>query len=219
MDDLLSEKEQIEEIRKWWKENGAWVVGGLVLGLSLLVGWNSWQSHVKTKAEQASSLFEQVRVQAMVGNADAASELTGRLRTEFASTPYAEEASLVLAKLLVEQGSLEPAVEALEFVVASKDDPQLVLVARMRLAQVKLQQGEFDAAVEILQVEDAGAFSARYSELRGDIAVARGDWATARSEYETAISDLGAGLVNRELVEIKLNDLPQVDLTEVDSES
>lgn len=95
----------------------------------------------------------------------------------------------------------------------------MALVARMRLAQVRLQQGDFDAAVDILQVEDAGAFSARYSELRGDIAVARGDWATARSEYETALSDLGAGLVNRELVEIKLNDLPQVDLSEAEPES
>jgi len=219
VDEFLSEKEQVEEIRKWWKENGAWVVGGLVLGLSLLVGWNSWQSHVKTTAEQASSLFEQVRIQAMVGNADGATELTAKLRSEFGSTPYAEEASLVLAKLLVEQGSLEPAAEALDYVVASKDDPQLVLVARMRLAQVRLQQGDFDAAVDVLNVEDAGAFSARYSELRGDIAVARGDWSTARSEYEIAISDLGAGVVNRELIEIKLNDLPQASLVEVESES
>ena len=74
-------------------------------------------------------------------------------------------------------------------------------------------------AVDVLNVEDAGAFSARYSELRGDIAVARGDWSTARSEYEIAISDLGAGVVNRELIEIKLNDLPQASLAEVESES
>lgn len=219
MDDYLSEKEQIEEIRKWWKENGAWVVGGLVLGMALLVGWNSWQSHVKTTAEQASSLFEQVRVEAMTGNADKATELTAKLRAEFGSTPYAEEASLVLAKLLVEQGSLDPAVDALQFVIASKDDPQLVLVARMRLAQVRLQQGDYAAALEAINIDDAGAFSARYSELRGDIAVASGDWAKARSEYEIAISDLGTGLVNRELVEIKLNDLPQAEVAEVESES
>ena len=69
---LRKQKEQIEQIRNWWKENGAWVAGGLVLGLSMLVGWNSWQSYVANRAEEASSLYEQVRAEAVAGNADRA---------------------------------------------------------------------------------------------------------------------------------------------------
>ena len=33
MDELLSEKEQVEKLRQWWKENGPFVIGGLVLGV------------------------------------------------------------------------------------------------------------------------------------------------------------------------------------------
>jgi predicted negative regulator of RcsB-dependent stress response len=219
VDELLSEKEQIEAIRQWWKENGAWVVGGLVLGLALLVGWNSWQSYVKTRAEEASSLYEQVRVETRAGNADKAGELTSRLRADYASTAYAEQASLELARLLVERGNLDDAATALEFVVDAGGDLQMSLVARSRLAQVRLQQGKFDEALAALDVADAGAFGPRFSELRGDIAVARGDWETARLEYETALSDLGAGPLNREVVEIKLNDLPQAAAIPADPQS
>lgn len=208
MDELLSEKEQVEQIRQWWKENGAWVVGGLALGLSMLVGWNSWQSYVTNRAEEASSLYEQVRAAAVAGNADQASALTATLRADYAATPYADQASLELARLMVERGGLDEAAASLEYVMKSDDDPQMALVARLRLAQVRMQQGMLDEALAALEVPDAGAFSARFSELRGDIAVARGDWETARREYESVLSDL-SGPVNREVVEIKLNDLPQ----------
>ncbi len=208
MDELLSEKEQIEQIRQWWKENGAWVAGGLVLGLSMLVGWNSWQSYVTSRAEEASSLYEQVRAEAAAGNVDLASELTATLRTDYAATPYADQASLELARLMVERGSLDEAAASLEYVTKSDDDPQMVLVARLRLAQVRMQQGMLDEALAALAVPDEGAFSARFSEMRGDVAVARGDWEMARNEYESVLSDL-SGPVNREVVEIKLNDLPQ----------
>lgn len=212
MDELLSEKEQIEEIRKWWKENGTWVLGGLVLGVSILVGWNQWQSHVNTKAEQASALYEEARAAAEAGDADKVAKRAQTLVAEYASTPYDEQASMVLAKAMVEQGRLDEAGSALEYVIQGKSDPQLVLVARARLAQVRMQQGRHDEALAALEVENVGAFGARYSELRGDIAVSRGDIATARSEYESALSVLDAGPVNRELVGIKLNDLPQVEM-------
>jgi len=207
VDELLSEKEQIAQIRQWWKENGAWVAGGLVLGLSLLVGWNSWQSYVASRAEEASSLYEQVRAEAAAGNAELAIELTTSLRTDYAATPYADQASLELARMMVERGSLDEAAAALEYAMKS-DDPQLALVARLRLAQVRMQLGSLDEALAALDVPDAGAFAARFSEMRGDVAVARGDWDMARSEYESVLSDL-AGPVNREVVEIKLNDLPE----------
>ena len=38
MDDLLSEKEQLEQFRGWWSEYGAYVIGGIVIGAGLLFG-------------------------------------------------------------------------------------------------------------------------------------------------------------------------------------
>ena len=40
MDEFLSEKEQIEQIREWWRENGWYLIGGVAIGVLGLLGWN-----------------------------------------------------------------------------------------------------------------------------------------------------------------------------------
>lgn len=208
MDEYLSEKEQIEALRKWWSENGTWVIAGLVLGIAMLVGWNSWQSYVRERAEQGSALFEQLRASVDAGNLDGANAAVAELREKYAATPYADQGSLALAKLQVEQGMLDEAAQSLSTVMADSSDPQLQLVARARLAQVRLQQRRLDDAEQALDVKDPGAFAARYHELRGDIAHAREDWETARREYELALAQQGGGPVNQELIQVKIGDLP-----------
>ena len=42
VDEFLSEKEQIDEIRSWWRENGWYLIGGAVLGIAALLGWNRY---------------------------------------------------------------------------------------------------------------------------------------------------------------------------------
>ena len=59
MDDYLSEKEQIERIRAWWKENGAWIIVGIGIGVLGLAGWNWWKAH---KLEQAESALGELRL-------------------------------------------------------------------------------------------------------------------------------------------------------------
>jgi hypothetical protein len=45
----LSDIEREEQLRRWWSENWAWIIGGVALGLSLLAGWQYWQrSHVQS---------------------------------------------------------------------------------------------------------------------------------------------------------------------------
>ena len=44
MDETLSEKEQIEEMKAWWKENGSYVIAGLILGVGGIWGFNAWRS-------------------------------------------------------------------------------------------------------------------------------------------------------------------------------
>jgi predicted negative regulator of RcsB-dependent stress response len=43
----LSEKEQLEEMRAWWSENGRFVMGGVVLGVAIIFGWNQWRASIE----------------------------------------------------------------------------------------------------------------------------------------------------------------------------
>ena len=76
----LSEKEQIDAMRSWWKENGRFVISGIVLGVVILVSWNRWQAHRETTGLEASELFETlaVDVSSIASSKLAAQELIDR---------------------------------------------------------------------------------------------------------------------------------------------
>ena len=52
-----TEEAQVEALKRWWKENGQSTIIGLVLGITIILGWNFWQEHKKNQAEQASIAF------------------------------------------------------------------------------------------------------------------------------------------------------------------
>lgn len=212
MDEYLSEKEQIEKLRGWWSDNGSWVIAGIALGVALLVGWNGWQGYVTRRAEEASALYTQLAALSVKGDLagaerDQALDIGQRLKSGFAATPYDEQGALALARINVDAGFLDEAAAELDYVLNQSDDPELAMVARVRLARIRLQQDRLDDAAAVLAVEDAGAFKARVAELRGDIAHARGDLGAARAAYEEALAGTDSGVVNRVYVQMKLDDL------------
>ena len=60
MDELLSEKEQLEQLRTWWSDYGFYVVGGVVLGALILFGFNYYQNARNTAQEEASIQYDAV---------------------------------------------------------------------------------------------------------------------------------------------------------------
>ena len=54
MDDL-TEREQLDAIKKWWNENGKAIIAGLAVGLSAVFGWQYWQKWQDQTAEEASA--------------------------------------------------------------------------------------------------------------------------------------------------------------------
>ena len=90
-------------------------------------------------------------------------------------------------------------------------DPQLALLARLRLARVQVDAGKADDALKTLSVE-AGAFDPRYAEVRGDALLAKGDRNGALEQYRTAraagaTGAAGADTVDADLLDLKIREL------------
>ncbi len=58
MDDLLSEKEQIEQMRAWWSDYGNYVLSGVALGAIILFGINYVQTSRLEASYAASTLYD-----------------------------------------------------------------------------------------------------------------------------------------------------------------
>jgi predicted negative regulator of RcsB-dependent stress response len=129
-----SDKEQVEALQRWWKENGKTIIAGLVIGLGGVFGWTSWQKYQTSRAEAASALY-QAQSDALAGGRNQESEQLGsRILEEFAGSGYAGMSALLLAKSAFDRGEPDEARRYLQWVLGSDARRELVLTARLRLA-------------------------------------------------------------------------------------
>ena len=63
IDELLDEHEQSERVRRWVRENALGLVGGVVLGLSLVGGWKWWQGQQQGQREAEATRYETLQGQ------------------------------------------------------------------------------------------------------------------------------------------------------------
>lgn len=207
MEIYQSEEEQVEAIKRWWRRNGSTVIAAVVVFLLSFAGWRFWMGQQQQEAEAASVAYEQMLSAVESGNAPQARQRGRALIDEYAGTPYAALASLYLARLAVEADDPDGAAAHLQAVIDNPVLEELGYMARMRLARVRLAQGDADAAMAVVGGEAPVGFAGPYAEIRGDIHLARGDRDEARAAYARALEAYTENPERRSLVQMKLDDL------------
>ena len=207
MDENLNDKEQVELVKSWLRENGPWLLAGVLIGAAALWGYNAWQARKEAQAVQASDTYEQL-VQALERkDRTRGNTLADELRRDFASSPYADQADLALARAAVEANELPKAAERLTHVMIESKDPQLRLLARVRLARVQLAQNNVDTALTTLAAVEPGAFAPQFAEVRGDALLSKGEKSAALAEYLRAKGAKLAGVIDTNPLDLKIADL------------
>jgi predicted negative regulator of RcsB-dependent stress response len=205
--EYLSEKEQWELVKTWFRENGLWIVAGVIVGGGLLGGWRWWQDRLDRQGIDASAKYQEV-VTAFTTDRSKGLVLLGEMERQYGASAYVDQAKLVAARIYVEAGDLDKAAAQLQEVLQRTKDSDLALVARLRLARVQIAQKKADDAVKTLSGVESGAFAARFHEIRGDAYHAKGDDVAALKEYRAARVGDVAGTVDTQLLDLKIADLP-----------
>ncbi len=212
VDEYLSEREQADQLKEWIKENWLWLVAGVVLGLGGVYGYRWWNAHQAERSEVAEQQFTSMLEALGRNQREEGLKIATRITGEYADTPYADQTQLVLARLDIEAGDLDAAATVLKQVMDGSRDPDLALVARLRLARVQLAKGSYDDALATLDGVKNPAVAARVAELRGDVMLARGKPADALASYREAQSAAAEaktadGQVDQELLRLKIEEL------------
>jgi len=208
VDDLQSEKEQIEEMRAWWSVYGRYVIAGVVIAIGLLVGYNQYESSKVAAQVAASELFESLAEHVFQGDLDDAEVVADELANNYANTSYAAQSKLAMARLYMDKNRDQDAADVLKELVAMRGNKALKNVGRLRLARVLLYQDKAQEVIDLLADRDGVAFSGLYAEVRGDAYTALGQIEEAGDAYRLALADTSQ-TVNRGLVQMKLIDLPE----------
>jgi predicted negative regulator of RcsB-dependent stress response len=209
VDDLLSEKEQWDALKRWVRENGPAIVAGVAIAALGLGGYRWWQAHDNNVDLAAGAMYVQMEDAFGTGNRTQAFILLGDLERQYSSSPYADQAKLASARAFVEDGELGRAAAELQDVMQHSHDPILRPIARLRLARVQTSEHKASEAIATLNAANPGALAPQYAEARGDAYYALGDKSAALAQYRLArATDAGSeGEGGTGLLDLKISDL------------
>lgn len=206
MDIHRTEEEQVEAIKKWWKDNGTSVVIGVALGIAAIFGVRYWFNYQEAQTQQASALYASV-LESIATDKARAETLASEMAKNYASTPYATLTALNLAMLKVEDKDQKAARNYLQWVLDNGSHEGFRHVARIRLARLYLQEDNMQQAENLVKGIKASGFDSEYSELRGDIFKAKGENAQAVENYRLAQAGLQPNSPRHQLLQMKIDDL------------
>jgi predicted negative regulator of RcsB-dependent stress response len=203
----LEEQEQIDDIKAWWATYGKYVSAAVVSVALVVIGVQGWRWYQGTQAEKASVLYQAVSQAARANDATKAKDPATQLVDRFAATAYAPRGALLYAKLLYDAGDRAAAKAQLQWVIDRAGEEELKAVARFRMAQILLDEKQYDEALRTLGGKTDEAFAPIYADLKGDIQAAAGKTADARIEYQSSLAKLDPKSPYRAYVQAKLDAL------------
>lgn len=207
MENNSSEREQLEQLRRWWDAYGKSLVMGLALGLVGLFGYRYWNTTQETAALNASINYQKFLEAASRGAGDDATRAGAAILDAYPDSAYAKLTALLLARLAVDEKKPDEARKHLEWVTARDADSELGVVARGRLAQLLLAEGDVDAAATAIANLPTEGEYAPFAEVRADVLAARGEREKAATLYQTAIEQIASSGGDPAHLEMKLDAL------------
>jgi len=187
----LEEQEQLAALKAWWNQFGNLVMLGVVLASVALAAWYGWNGYRDSKAQEAASVYETLQKAARANDIKAARDASGTILEKYSGTTYAPLAALISARMHFQTGDLKTARAQLQWIIDNSSNEELKSVARLRLANVLLDDTAPDEALKVLAAAPAPGFEALFEALRGDIYLIQKKTADARKAYRAAMEKAG----------------------------
>jgi predicted negative regulator of RcsB-dependent stress response len=203
----LEEQEKIDDLKAWWDQYGNTIAVGVILACVVIGGVQGYRWWMGRRAAEASVLYQAVSDGARKNDPAKVKDAMTALADKFSGTAYAPRGALLYAKLLFDAGDKNGAKAQLTWVIDHADQEELRAIARYRLAEVQLDEKQYDEALKTLDAKRPASFNGLYADLRGDALFAAGRAADARIAYQEALATLDPKSQYRSYVQVKLDAL------------
>lgn len=203
----LEEQEQLDELKHFWKQYGNAITWILIVVMGAYAAWNGYQYWQKQQSAKAAALFDEVERSAASGDSAKTERAWNDMKERFPGTTFAAQSALLVAKSLQQNDKTEAAASALKWAAENATDQASAQLARLRLANLQVQQKAYDEAAKTLSKSFSPAFAGLASDIQGDLFMAQSKTQDAVKSYTEAWSKLESNNEYRRLVTAKLNAL------------
>lgn len=184
MDRFATEEQQVEAIKRFWKEYGVYIVVGAVVGLLGLFGFRYYEDSQVAKTSQASDTYSAIE------QYDPSADAVKQLLADFADTGYGLLAQLRAAAQAVSDENYDQAKTLYQRLLAAQPTTELADVAALNLAKVHYQLEEYEAVLATTEQLSLASFAAQKNELSADALTQLGRFAEAQQAYARAIEEM-----------------------------
>ncbi len=206
----LTEEQQVEQLKEWWKDNGTPLIIGAVLGLSGFFGYRYWTEQQVAYQESASNLYVQVTEQLEGADKAKLAEAAKEVKLQFPDSSYAILSSFHLAKIAVDEKDLDKAATELNWIIDKHASNELSNIAKIRLARILIAQEKAEQALPLLQFDNESGYFEVASMVKGDALFALGKKPEALEAYQAA-DNLGQATSSHPTLKLLIEELAAVD--------
>ncbi len=204
----LEEQEQLAEFKAWWQKFGNLVLTAITAVALVYGGSVGWHWYQRSQAGEASALYDALQKAATEKDTKQVRDTAGAILEQFPRTTFAPLAAMISARVHFESGDLKTARAQLQWVIDRAAEPALQSIAKLRLANVLVDDEAAEDAIKLLDNAPAGEFASQFAALKGDILVSKGQKSEARAAYKIAIDKVDAkNSAQKERLQSKLDAL------------
>ncbi|NDC61637.1 MAG: hypothetical protein EBZ60_06440, partial [Betaproteobacteria bacterium] len=142
----LDEQEQLDQFKHFWNRWGNLISGLLAVALVLYASYNGWQYWQQRQAAQAAELYDTFEKAAREADIARLGRSLSDLQTQFGKTAYAQQASLLAARIHVGKNNLNDAEKALQWEIDNGTEDGYVAIARLRLSALEIERKNLEKA-------------------------------------------------------------------------
>ena len=204
---MTADDERLDQIKHWWKQYRWTILTGAGLGILAVGGWTGWSEYTRVELEEASVVFQELSAAVVEADASAAQEAFDQLQSEHSTSTYADNARLLQARAVYEQGDAAGAKELLRDAAMKSSRSSTSHTARLRLARLYIADTEYQQALDLLGSNTAKGYESYYQELKGDAFRGLNEFEKAQDAYRASIDALDSESASYEtILTLKLND-------------
>lgn len=201
------EQESIAAFTVFWKRWGLQIstfVFAVLLGFAAWSGYGWYKNH---QATQAIDLYAQVLRNAQQSKIEPLTSSFNALKTQYPNTMQAQQAALLVGRILYDKGNLAESQTALAFAASNASNLNLQSAARIQLAGILIEQKKYDAALAQVNSNIIPSYAALAADRKGDIYALQHKGKEAIAAYSKAHRAIAADQPYQQLIALKLSRL------------